>query len=53
MNTQQETTDTDMDEPVELVPEAEREQSGVACFTTLTSSLKDWDEQVGKIGRKK
>lgn len=35
---------TDLDEPVELVSEEERERSGVACFTTLASSLQDWEQ---------
>jgi hypothetical protein len=35
---------TDLDEPVELVSEEERERSGVACFTTLAAGLKDWEE---------
>mgnify|MGYP000299389878 CR=1 FL=1 len=43
----------DLDEPVELVSEEERERSGVACFTTLASSLEDWEEAEGKLGRKR
>jgi hypothetical protein len=35
---------SELDEPVELVSEEERERSGVACFTTLASSLADWEQ---------
>jgi len=37
-------THDDIDEPVELVSEEERERSGVAAFTTLASSLQDWEQ---------
>lgn len=36
-------TSSNLDEPVELVSEEDSERSGVACFTTLTKSLQDWD----------
>lgn len=44
MTRTQQDTATELDEPVELVSEEERERSGVACFTTLASSLKDWEQ---------
>lgn len=46
-------TPDDIEEPVELVSEAERERNAIACFTTLISSLKDWEEEQGKVGRKR